>query len=84
VGTRKPVFVRAVTGAKKKSNPITQGAKPANIVDVLAGAVWGQPFEESAPILSRALGSRGALRCGGGEDLDFPKKKACNNSYTGV
>jgi len=34
--------VRAVTGATKKSIPITQGAKPANIVEVLAGAVWGQ------------------------------------------
>ena len=34
--------MRAVTGATKKSIPITQGAKPANIVEVLAGAVWGQ------------------------------------------
>jgi len=37
--------VRAVTGATKKSIPITQGAKPANIVEVLAGAVWGQPAQ---------------------------------------
>jgi len=37
--------VRAVTGATEKSIPITQGAKPANIVEVLAGAVWGQPAQ---------------------------------------
>jgi len=42
-------------------------------LQVLCGA--GRPFEESAPILSRALGSRGALRCGGGEKLKFLRKK---------
>jgi len=39
---RKPVFVRAGTGAKKKSIPIAQGVKPTNIVDVLAGAAAGK------------------------------------------
>jgi hypothetical protein len=85
VGTRKPVFVRAVTGAKKKSNPITQGAKPANIVDVLAGAVWGQPALRGVrtDLVAGAWlpGSPPVRRRGKAE---IPEKKACNNSYTGV
>jgi len=42
-GNAETGFRESSDGGKEKSIPITQGAKPTNIVDVLAGAVWGQP-----------------------------------------